>query len=140
MIREIEASNPHAVLPLLRARAEVITIASYTRRNPTYAEYLIHGPGEGRPGKKSFEAMFHAVKDDVEQMKVVYADLSDYSHFGLLGVWNAWSILDEEERTVSWTDAPRWTSEDEFRIACAQANELAVAGLQALDQLGVALV
>jgi hypothetical protein len=140
VVREIAANNPHAALPLMRAWVETITIALYVLRRPGYAEYLLHGPGNNRPGKKSFEAMFHAVREDAAQLKLVYAQLSDYSHFGSLAVWNAHSIEGEEERTISWTDAPRWRDETHFQAACAQAHELAVAGLDVLDRLGKMLV
>lgn len=148
VVREISASNPHAAFPLIRAWVETITIALYVLRNPTYVEYLLYGPGENRPGKKSFEAMFHAVREDASQLKLVYRELSDYSHFGSLGVWNAHSLDDEEEkkketkkgRIVSWTDSPRWRDNRHFQVACAQAYELAVGGLDALDRLGGLLI
>ena len=50
-VREIAANNPHAALPLIRAWAEVITIGLYVLRHPEYVEFLLHGPGDGRPGK-----------------------------------------------------------------------------------------
>jgi hypothetical protein len=140
VVREIMADNPHAVLPLTRAWIEIITITMYVLRNPGYGEFLLHGPGEGRPGRKSFEAMFYAVRDDAPQLKLVYRELSDFSHFGTLGVWNAHAIEDEEQRIVTWTDVPRWKNEDDFRAACARAHELAVAGLQYLDDLGHLLI
>ena len=140
VVREIMADNPHAVLPLTRSWVEIITITMYLLRNPGYAEFLLHGPGEGRPGKKSFEAMFHAVKDDAPGLKLVYRQLLDFSHFGKLGVWNAHTVEDEKQRIVTWTDVPRWKDDRHFRIACAQAHELAVAGLQCLDELGRLLI
>jgi hypothetical protein len=140
VVREIAADNPHAVLPLTRAWVEIITITMYVLRNPGYVEFLLHGPGKGRPGKKSFEAMFHAVKVDASQLKLVYRELSDFSHFGTLGVWNAHSIEDKEQRIMTWSDAARWKDDDHFRIACALAHELAVAGLQYLDELGSLLI
>lgn len=140
VVREIAASNPHAVLPMIRAWVATITIALYVLRNPNYANYLIYGPGDNRPGRKSFEAMFHAVRDDASQLKLVYRELSDYSHFGSLAVWNAHSIDDEEQRTVAWTDAPRWRDKKHFQMACAQAHELANTGLYVLDRLGELLI
>jgi len=140
IVREIAASNPHAVLPLTRAWVETVTIGLYVLRSPAYVDHLLHGPGENRPGRKSFEAMFHAVKEDASQLKLVYRDLSDYSHFASLAVWNAHSIEDEDQRTVSWTDAPRWRDEKHFQVACAQAHELGVAGLHTLDRLGELLI
>lgn len=140
VVREIEAGNPHAVLPLTRAWVEVITIALYICKKPAYAEFVMHGPGPNRPGKKSFEAMFNVIKDEAEQVRLVYGELSEYSHFGPLAVWNAHSIEDEDERLVTWTDAPRWRDEKHFQIACARAHELAVAGQQALNRFGSVLI
>ena len=140
VIREIVANNPHTVLPLTRAWVEIITINMYVLQNPSYVEFLLRGPGDGRPGKKSFEAMFHAVREHASQLKFVYRELSDFSHFGPLGVWNAHTIEDEKQRIVTWTDAPRWKSDDHFRMACAQAHELALASLDLLDELGHLLV
>ncbi|MFU8841833.1 MAG: hypothetical protein ACNA8R_14115 [Nitriliruptoraceae bacterium] len=140
IVREIVANNPHAVLPLTRAWVETITIGLYVLSHPSYADYLLHGPGKNRPGRKSFEAMFHAVREEASQLKLVYGQLSDYSHFASLAVWNAHSIDDEDEGTVSWTDAPRWRDERHFQIACAQAHELAVAGPHTLERLGDLLV
>lgn len=140
VVREIGSNNPHAVLPLIRAWLETITIGLYVLRKPTYVEYLLHGPGNSRPAKKSFQAMFHAVREDASQLELVYRQLSEYSHFGSLAVWNAHSIENESEQTVTWTDAPRWRDTQHFRIACAQAHELAVAGLDVLDRLGGLLI
>ena len=140
VLQEIRNDNPHAVFPLMRAWMETITIGLYLGRNPRYAEFLLHGPGGGRPGVKSFEGMFSAVRKDASQLKLVYRDLSDFSHFGSLGVWSAHSLEGADGHRFSWTDAPRWKSQREFQIACAQANELAVAGLEVLDRLGRQLV
>lgn len=140
VIREIVNNNPHAVLPLIRAWVETVTIGLYVLRNPGYVEYLLECPGGGRPAKKSFQAMFHAVRDDAGQLEPVYRQLSDYSHFGSLAVWNAHSIDDQDTHHVSWTDVPRWRDDMHFQIACAQAAELGEAGLQALDALGALLI
>jgi hypothetical protein len=140
VIREVSANNPHAAFPLIRAWLETVTIALYVLRNPRYVEYLLQGPRNNGPGRKSFEAMFHAVREEASQLKLVYGELSDYAHFGSLAVWNAHSIDDKEQRTVLWTDAPRWRDERHFQVACAQAHELATAGLDALDRLGELLI
>lgn len=140
IVRELAANNPHAVLPLLRAWVEVNTIGLYVARNPGYAELVLYGPGPGRPARKSFSSLFHAVKDDVAQLSLVYKDLSDYAHFGTLGVWNAYVVENEEDRHITWTDVPRWKTEKEFQIACAQTHELSILGLDVLDRLGGVLL
>lgn len=140
IVREISAGNPHAVLPLERAWAEVVALAIYIVKNPSYALALLNDPRDGGPGRKSFAAIFDAIKDEAGNMKAVYRQLSDYSHFGSLGVWNAHSIDSDEDRTISWTDVPRWRDDSHFKVACAQARELALAGQHYLDQLGQVLV
>lgn len=138
VLREISANNPHAAFPLLRAFLEVTTIALYVSRNPTYQRVLLDGPGDGRPGRKSFASMFHAVQDDAEQLNLVYSELSDYTHFGQLGVWGSHSV-DEDSRSVVVTDVPRWRSETHFQIACALSRELAHLGQDALHRVGAVI-
>ncbi len=41
---------------------------------------------------------------------------------------------------MSWTDAARWRDDKHFQVACAQAHELAVAGLHTLDRVGGLLI
>lgn len=140
VLREIEVNNPHAVFPLLRAWLEVVTLAIYTVKKPAYLEFLLEGPGPNAQAKKSFEAMFHALTEEAAQLRLVYRQLSEYSHFGPLAVWNAYSVEDGESRAVSWTDVPRWRDERHFQIACAQAHELAIASLDYLNILGDVLI
>ena len=139
-IREIAANNPHAALPLQRAWIEITTIALYILRKPDYVDLVAHGPGEGRPARKSFASMFHAVQADAPGLARVYAQLSDYTHFGKLGVWNIHTPDADDPRRVSWTDAPRWRDDEHFQAACAQAHELAVGSLDVLDRLGELLI
>ena len=136
-VRELAAGNPHTVLPLTRAWAEVVALAIYVGKHPTYAETLINGPRHGGPGLKSFQAIFAAIKDEAANMKAVYGQLSDYSHFGSTGVWNAHRLDDNGQ--ISWTDTPRWRDQTEFQAACARAHEIAVAGQSYLDRLGLLL-
>jgi hypothetical protein len=42
--------------------------------------------------QKSFEAMFHAVKEYVEQMKLVYAERSEYSFACAYATWKSFSL------------------------------------------------
>lgn len=137
IVRELANDNPHAVLPLERAWVELITIMLYTLRSPTYVSALLSEPGEkNAPKRKSFEAMFHAVREDAEQLRLVYGELSEYSHFGLLAIYNVHSIGDEGNGTVEWTDVPRWRDEIHFKVACAQTAELAEACHYALRGMG----
>lgn len=137
IVRELSNDNPHAVLPLKRAWAELIAIMLYTLRKPAYIFVLLSDPKDrDAPKRKSFEAIFHAVREDAEQMRLVYGELSEYSHFGLLAIYNVHSIAVEDDRTTVWTDVPRWRDERHFKAACAQAAELAEACEHALRSMG----
>jgi len=137
ILRELAADNPHAVLPLTRAWAEVVALAIYVGKNPEYARSLLDSPKNGGPGRKSFQAIFAAIQPEVGNMKAVYEQLSEYSHFSSVGVWNAHTLREGGE--VHWTDVPHWRDEAHFKIACAQARELAQAGQEYLDRLGEVL-
>lgn len=136
-VRELGANNPHAVFTLMRAWSEVIALAIYVRKKPAYAASLLNSPKNGGPGTKSFEAIFHAIQDEAANMKAVYSELSDYTHFRARGVWSAHTL--EEDGVTTWTDAPNWSDDRQFKIACALAHESAVAGQYFLDQLGQVL-
>jgi len=76
------------------------------------------------------------LQDEASGLKRVYAELSEYSHFGPLAVFNVHRITDEVERTVAWSDAPHWRDEQHLKIACAQTRELAVALQHWLNAFG----
>lgn len=140
ILREIKANNPHGTFPLLRAWSEVVALAIYVTKKPSYMNALMIDPREGGPGRKSFAAIFDAIRDEAGNMKAVYAQLSDYSHFGSLGVWNAHSIDPDDDRIVHWTDVPQWRNEDHFKTACGLTRELAIAGQHYLNDLGTVLI
>jgi uncharacterized protein (DUF2461 family) len=66
---------------------------------------------------------------EASQFKAVYRDLSEIAHFGHVAMWTPHSALPEEEGTkrALWTSTPRWRSEKQALIACAQTLELAEA-------------
>jgi hypothetical protein len=68
-------------------------------------------------------------------MKMVYAELSEATHFGATAMWMPHSIECEEERLLSWSSGPQWRSDEEALIACAWTLELADAMELALRQL-----
>jgi hypothetical protein len=140
VVRELEQDNPHAVLPLCRGWVELLTIINYCIKKPAYIGVLVSplvGPTAG--ARKSFGAMFDALRD-FAGLEQVYRQLSEYSHFGPSAIWNAHSIDDEAQRTTVWTDAPRFRDDKHFMIACAQAEELAIATFDSLRSLGTLIV
>ena len=62
-------------------------------------------------------------------MKDVYAELSEATHFGATAMWASVKPDAEPggERTFSWASSPRWRSDEQAYIACAQTLELAAA-------------
>jgi hypothetical protein len=129
--REIAESNPHAVFPLLRAFSESVVLAIYVNDHPAYVNALTSRPKEqpkGAPARKSIQALISYASSHAPGMKLVYSELSEATHFGSTAMWAAHSIEgDEESMTTSWTSYPRWRSEDQALIACAQILELAEA-------------
>ena len=127
VFQALKADNPHAAFPLLRAFTELVAVLYYCLQKPKYVARLA---GIGAGSEKSylqFRQLFEAVSDVLPGMKSVYSELSAYTHFEQLAVYNVHTIEDISDRSISWTDVPRWKSEDEFRIACAQLSELSEA-------------
>ena len=135
ILRELEADNPHAVLPLIRGFGELLTVVMYTLKKPGYIDVLL-GIDDQRFRRKSFEAMFHVLRDEAAGLKEVYGMLSEYAHFGPMAIFNVQSIEDEGTGAIQWQDAPRWRDDQHFRTACAHTFELAMAARVYLGKLG----
>lgn len=64
--------------------------------------------------------------------KHVYRELSEYTHMGLGSIANAMTPVDDESHYAEWTDRPCWRSANDYRVACAQTQELAETLLESL--------
>ena len=133
IVREIRAANPHAVFPLIRAFAEATVLVIYVTDHVSYIDVLTARakelPQDG-PKRKGMQALISYASDRVPGMKAVYAELSEATHFGAIAMWAAHELgEDDEEGTfrMSWQNWPRWKSEVEALVACAQTLELAEA-------------
>lgn len=126
----------HRCRALIRAYVELVTIILYVNANHSYLNTLVAIPRGSAYKRKSFEAMFSALRDSAPGLKRVYRGLSDFGHFGPPAVFNAHSITNEETHSTSWTDAPHWRDEKEFKVACAQTQELVEAALVGLGEFG----
>ncbi len=127
VLQALKSDNPHAALPLLRAFTELVAVLYYCLNKPEYVSRLSRtGPGSER-GYSKFSQMFDDISNVLPGMKAVYSELSKFTHFEELAIYNVHTIEDETGRGIFWTDVPRWKSEDEFRIACAQLCELSEA-------------
>lgn len=126
--REIRHGNPHGVFPLIRAFAEAVVLVIYVHDHPSYVQVIVARASElpkGGPKRKSIQALISYASKHAPGMKEVYADLSEAAHFGAIAMWASHSIDDESGRRTSWTSYPRWRSDDQALIACAQTLELA---------------
>ncbi len=132
IVREIKNENPHAVFILIRGMAELATLLLYTNRYPGYIETVV-GVGPNKFKRKSYLAMFDALRERAPGLKAVYAELSGYSHMGPGGIANAVTPVDDDSRSIAWTDIPHWRSANDFRVACAlteEAVEMVLEGLR----------
>lgn len=133
--REIKNENPHAVFILIRGMAELATLLLYTNKYPNYIETVV-GIGSTKFKRKSYLAMFDALRERAPGLKAVYAELSDYSHMGPGGIANAVTPVDDECRSIAWTDIPHWRSANDFRVACALTEEVVEMVLEGLREFG----
>src|SRR5438876_6683298 len=128
--REIREGNPHAVFPLIRAFAEAVVLVIYVIDHPKYVDVLSARPSElpkGGPKRKSIQALISYASRHATGMKDIYAELSEATHFGAIAMWASLTIEGEDESGMHtiWPSYPRWRSEDQALIACAQTLELA---------------
>jgi hypothetical protein len=128
--REIREGNPHAVFPLIRAFAEAVTLMIYVNDHPNYIPVLTMRASElpkGGPKRKSIQALITYASKHAPGMKAVYAELSEATHFGAVAMWASHEIVGEDEATAetSWTSYPRWGTEEQAFVACANTLELA---------------
>jgi hypothetical protein len=128
--REIREGNPHAVFPLVRAFAEAVTLVIYVTDDPGYIDLISARASElpkTGPKRKSMQKLITHASKHAPGLKNVYAELSEATHFGAVAMWAAHAIEDEDDGVLStsWTSYPRWRSDDQALIACAQTLELA---------------
>jgi hypothetical protein len=143
--REIRASNPHAVFPLIRALAESVVLLIYVTDHPRYVDVLTSRASElptNGPKRKSIQALIHYASKHAPGMKGVYAELSEATHFGAIAMWASHTIEGDDESgyRTSWTSYPRWRDDEQAMVACAKTLELAEAMEHFLRQFAVAHV
>jgi len=130
--REAQETNPHAVIPLIRTFAETVVLVMYVNDFPDYIDTLTVDASElpkGGPKRRSIQALINHASQHATQIKDVYRQLSEGTHFGALAMWT--SHIPEEDgeggRKVSWSSEPRWRDDEQALIACALTLELAEA-------------
>jgi hypothetical protein len=132
IVREVRESNPHAVLPLLRALAEDVLLLMYVIDNPKYVKAVSERakdlPRNG-PKRKSIQALISHSASVAPGFKLVYSELSEGTHFGAIAMWMSHSTSKSDVPGVAakwkWSSAPHWRSDNDALTACAQLLELA---------------
>ena len=129
IVREIEATNPHATMTLLRQFAVTVAMTFYVADHSKYVEVLMTRPGEakkGAPSRKSVQALVNCMDaTHTDQFAVVYRELCEMAHFGTIALWSSHRVRDNVDGTVgwSWSSAPEWHSENEgFGVLRAAAR------------------
>jgi hypothetical protein len=124
--REMQAHNPHAVFPLIRAYSEGSALLIYVYDHVDYVEALLDRPKERRqntPARlKVGKLVAYAVKH-APGFKHAYDELTEFTHFGSTAMWSPFVLLDEGER-FSWTSYPRWRNDEQAMIAAALTLEV----------------
>jgi hypothetical protein len=130
--RKIRQSNPHAVLPLLRALAEAVLLLIYVVDNRQYVSSLTVRSRElpkDAPKRKSIQALISHATGVAPGFKEVYADLCEGTHFGSIAMWAPHSSSASDAPGVaanlSWSSAPHWKNDRDALVSCAQLLELA---------------
>jgi len=124
IVRELAASNPHAVFPLNRAFAETILTVAYAHDHPDYVERIMKRRGEQPKQLKRLQvkALIDHITPDAPGFVHVYDELCEITHFGSVALWQPHVLGDE--RTLQWRSEPRWKDERESLVACAQLKEM----------------
>lgn len=135
-LREIEFNNPHGVFPLTRAFVELTGTLLYCLKKPHYIDVLVQSGSDKAKGRKSFEAILSATRKEAPGMKYIYKNLSEYSHFREIAIYNVQTPRDEDSGRISWTDGPHWRSDHDFKVACSQVAELQEAFVLLLEDFG----
>lgn len=141
VVRGIRASNHPAVFVLMRQLAETVAVVRYVADKPSYVTALLRPERDRKPGapkRKTPQALIDYIDKHYNgQFKVVYAELSELTHFGSLAVWQSHVYLGG--RQVRWSSRPAWRDQHTLYIACAQALELATEMESALVALVTAV-
>lgn len=125
VVSELRNSNPHAVFPLMRSLAETALMLDYVIAYPDYVvTFSDIDPGYSEKRVSIGKLLKHSEKR-FAQMRGVYAQLCDVTHFGSIAFWWAFSIKpDADKRTLQWRSSPVWRDEGQALIACGQLMEL----------------
>ncbi len=127
ILREIRPSNPHGVIPLLRAFTEDAVLLMYVIDNPTYVKSLAVRAKDllsKGPKRKSIQSPIGHSASVAPGFKLIYADLCEGSHFGSIEIWMSHSAPESEIPDVAanwrWSSAPHWKGESKTRSSAVR--------------------
>ena len=136
--REMQAQNPHAVFPLIRAYSEGAALLIYVYDHVDYVEALVDRPREQQlstPARlKVGKLVAYAVKH-APGFKHAYDELTDFTHFGSTAMWSPFVLSDGGE-SFSWTSYPRWRNDEQAMVAAALTLEVSDATHTLLSNFG----
>ena len=136
--REMQAQNPHAAFPLIRAYAEGAALLIYVHDHVDYMQALLDRPSEAQPGARNRLKVGKLVAYAVRHapgFKDAYDELTAFTHFGSTALWSPFVLSDDRER-LSWTSYPRWRNDEQAMIAAASTLEVSHAAHALLANFG----
>lgn len=125
--------NRHAAWPLLRSLVDTVMVALEVRRNPAYANVVLHRPQEWEPGeaRHSSQKLIANARSEAPKLKPLWDFLSDGDHFGPLGfaqaVESQWQDRDGTF-SVMLTSDPAW-NDDRSHIVIGRHTASLLQGL-----------
>ncbi len=124
IVRELAASNPHAVFPLNRAFAETVLTVAYVHDHPDYVARITERRGNQPKELRRLQVkeLIDHISPQAQGFSHVYDEHCEITHFGSVALWQPHVLGDD--RTVRWQSEPRWRDDREALIACAQFKEL----------------
>lgn len=129
--RETKAANPQATFALLRAFLESLVMVMYVLDNPRYVGALMDRPRNqagAAPKRRTMQSLLSHAAKYAPNIKEVYAELSEFTHFGSTALWTSHVPGERDELghlSVTWQTAPSWRNDEQAFIACAHTLELA---------------
>ena len=129
--REAKASNPQATFVLLRTFLESLVMVMYVLDHPRYVGALMDHPrnrAKDAPRRRTMQSLLSHAAKYAPNIKEVYAELSEFAHFGSTALWTSHVPGERDELghlSVTWQTAPSWRNDEQAYIACAHTLELA---------------
>ncbi len=141
-VRETRAENPHGAFTLLRTWAEDCALVLYVTDKPVYIERLQRKRKDLHRKRIQSRQLIEHVSGRITGLDVVYAELSEMSHFGSAAFWNAFRLDEDSDsdpsRSFGWTSFPRFKDEQQALIACGWIWELAEVSRHVLQEFAEA--